>query len=300
MKIAVCQKWITLLQNRINSFHNYWRFIVILCFQLFCSVSFAQPIIAQFIGIFHQPGHWHDRIRKSAPLNKLNRVYLAFGSIVLLNGQHTLSWDGKESYVQDIVNRLRSENPTAQVFLTVGGNGEFTSYGGAATDPAFATNVANFLITNGLSGIDLDWELSLNRSQLSLLVQNLANTLHPLGLKVTLDVWPFVNSAYDIPVLSQNLDQMNLMSYGIHTSLNLVASQFITAGFPANKLIGGIETESTYKEGVDTLGPQGTIAQKATYALQNGLAGMMAWRLDNDYATPGRPNRPTYAGAEQL
>ena len=46
--------------------------------------------------------------------------------------------------------------------------------------------------------------------------------------------------------------------------------------------------------GEDTLGPEGTIAQKATYARNNGLAGMMSWRLDNDYVENGIS---TYQGA---
>ena len=57
--------------------------------------------------------------------------------------------------------------------------------------------------------------------------------------------------------------------------------------------------EKDYGEagGADTLGSDGTIAKKAAFACDNGLAGMMAWRLDNDYVDN---NLSTYKGAEQL
>lgn len=275
-------------------------FIVVVLFC--CTPVFAIPIVAQFFGIWLNYGQtWQQKFRTDTPFNKLNRLYIAFGKIVNTNGSFTIAFDGSVDYVQALIARMKQQNPTADIFLTVGGDDGGQSYGGAAHDPNFAQNVLQFLNQYGFNGFDIDWEDNLKKHDLNLLVENLYVALHANHKKLTLDVARLPIFSYDIPVLKNNLDQINIMSYGSSVSLNDCVSAYINAGFPPNKMIGGVETEVGYDEGgPDTLGPSGTIAQKASYALQNGLAGMMAWRLDNDYATTTDPNVPTYQGAIQL
>lgn len=91
------------------------------------------------------------------------------------------------------------------------------------------------------------------------------------------------------------------MCYGLCEPLDYCAPANINAGFPPEKLIGAIETEGAFRNGArDTLGANGTIASKVNFAKSHGLAGMMEWRLDNDYSLGNDEAYPTYRGALQL
>ena len=283
---------------------------ILLAFSIFviahfssCFSSTTSPIIAQFFGIWLDSGQtWQQKFRSDTPFTKLNRLYIAFGKIVQTSDGHfTLAFDGSSDYVAQLIQRMRTVNPHAQLLLTVGGNGTVSSYGGAANDPQFASNVLNFLNTYGFNGFDVDWEGSLDQQGLDHLMQNLYQTLHANHDVLTLDVWPLWSSVYDINVLKNNLDQINIMSYGANLPLDVCANSFAKAGFPMDKMVGGIETEAGYNGGnEDTLGENGTIVQKSSYALSHGMAGMMEWRLDADYPGSLDPNYPTYKGALQL
>ena len=101
------------------------------------------------------------------------------------------------------------------------------------TDPAAQANaVANIkqLVTaNNFSGVNVDFE-SLSpwdRNGLSAFVKNLADTLHPSGYLVTVDVAakttdaPSLNPtavAYDYAALSRYADQVDIMAYDYHGS----------------------------------------------------------------------------------
>ncbi len=281
----------------------YLKSKIIFFFTLFIfSLSvFAQPIIAQYFGIWLNRGQtWQQKLRSDTPFDKLNRVYVSFGKIITVNEHLSIAFDGNTAHAVQLIQRIHTQNPKADIFLTVGGSDDNQSFGGAANDPEFAINVLHFLNKYNLNGFDIDWENDLNQQDLNTLVTHLYSVLHAAGDKLTLDVWPYPFSAYDMTVLKNNLNQINIMSYGATTPLDNSVSAFQQAGFPVNKMIGGVETETDYPGGTDTLGSSGSIAQKANYALQNGLAGMMGWRLDNDYATEDNPNYPTYQGAIQL
>ncbi len=63
------------------------------------------------------------------------------------------------------------------------------------------------------------------------------------------------------------------------------------AGFPYEKMIGGVESETGYVEsgGHDT---QESVAAKCAYVKENNLAGLFEWRMDNDMRPDNSP--PTY------
>lgn len=283
------------------------RLVACLFLSLFTMSVFAAPkaIIAQYFGIWVEESRhqqWEQKFRQDTPFTKLNRLYISFCKIVKApEGGFTIQFDGETDRAVALMNRMRAVNPEAEIFVSLGGDGGPNAFGGAAQDPQFAERVRNFLLSYHLQGIDIDWEIGLKREPLSNLISSLSPVLHQAGLKLTLAVWPFVNSAYDMSVLAPQLDQMNIMSYGQMRGLEGIVQQFVNAGFPIEKLIGGIEVENPYREGgPDTLGKDGTITQKANYARQHGLAGMMSWRLDNDYPEDSDLNYPTYRGALQL
>ncbi len=269
------------------------------------------PIIAGFVGIFGDD--WDQRVNEKTPFDKVNRVCVAFAKIIEINQtdkkdqidktdrHYTIVIDGPEERVPKLIELVKKVNPTAEIFLSIGcgeTDGEFDK---AANDPDFAGNCLTFLKSfgsNSFDGLDIDWENFLDKEGLNKLTTNLSEKLHPNNYKLTLDGWPFSDPSYDMEVLQKNLDQINIMSYGVNITLESCCEQYVKQGFPINKIIGGIETEIDYPEGVDTLGPNGTIAAKAKYALRVGAKGMMSWRIDNDFDKSS--NNPTYKGADQL
>lgn len=264
-----------------------------------------KPIIAQYFGIWVDEGRhqqWEQKFRSDTPFTKLNRLYISFCKIVKApDGGFTIEFDGNVDHAVALINRMREVNPQAEIFVSLGGDGGPNAFGGAAKDARFAEHVREFLQKYQLQGIDIDWEMGLQRELLSRLITQLSPVLHQAGLKLTLAVWQFVSPAYDMSVLTPQLDQMNIMSYGQIRKLDGIVKQYVDAGFPIEKLIGGIEVENPYREGgPDTLGETGTIVQKANFARQHGMAGLMSWRLDNDYPEDDNLNYPTYRGALQL
>lgn len=265
----------------------------------------TKPIIAQYFGIWTERGQaWEDKFREDTPFTKLNRLYLTFGKIINKSDHHHwVQFDGHEQRALAVIERVRKVNPDAEIFVVIGGNGDPTSYGGASRDPKFAGNVLAFLQKYDLDGVDVDWEEGLDKEKLSSLLTSLYNTLHPAGFKLTFDAWQYVSPAYDIPYIRDYVDQINLMSFGTGISLNVCVSDYIHSGLPASKIIGGIESETGYNQfgGItDTLGMAGSIERKARFAKDMGLAGMMARRLDNDYAAKSSLMYPTYKGAIAL
>lgn len=266
----------------------------------------TKPIIAQYFGIWTETKRgqtWEQKFRKDTPFEKLTRIYIAFCKPVKNDeGHYTIAFDGDIDHAKAIMDRVRSVNPNAEIFVSVVGNGSSTEFGGAAKDTEFAANVQKFLAAYRLNGVDIDWEEGLDKNNLNALVSSLAATLHANGYKLTLAGWSFPSYAYDMEVLRNNLDQINIMSYGKGTTLESCAQEYVKEGFPANQLIGGVETEVPFYQsgGTDSLGPEGTLSQKAHYALDHGLAGMMEWRLDNDYPDEDNLNYPTYKGAVEL
>jgi GH18 family chitinase len=89
------------------------------------------------------------------------------------------------------------------------------------------------------------------------------------------------------------VDQINIMSYGTRDKYDLVsyADSYAAAGFPYEKMIGGVESESAY---TDNVGPdtQGSVAAKCAYVKEHNLAGLFSWRMDNDMRPDNSP--PTY------
>lgn len=272
----------------------------------FAAASFAKtpstpPIIAQYYTISSDSAEqWKDEFKSNTPFTKLNRLYITFGKIVKTGGHFTVAIDGSENHLKQVLQTMKEKNPKAELFLTTRGTDDSDSYGGAANDPAFAQNVATLLKKYGLNGFDIDWEEDLNKADLDNLLIHLHSTLHANNKKLTLTVWPFMQPEYDIAVIKNNVDQINIMSYGTEITLNEIVAIFEGANFPADKIIGGIDTESPYQDVQDSLGPNGSIAQKSAYALSHHLAGMMEWRLDSDYTTTQKPLNATYQGAAQL
>jgi hypothetical protein len=264
-----------------------------------------KPVIAQYFFIADERERtWDVKFRDDISFDKLTRLYIAFA--VIKDGK--LDYANKTNKPTDqkrialLVEACKKVNCSAEIFITSSTEGQ--QYIDAAKNPtAFANSVVKFLRDNELDGYDMDWENGLDKDALNKLLIALRNAFDAAcktdgkTYGLTLAVWPTPRNRYDLKTVSENVDAINIMSYGVSEPLETDAQAYTRDGFPLSKMIGGVDTEADYNGGVDTLGNDGTIAQKARYTLANGLAGMMAWRMDNDYVDD---KISTYKGTIQL
>jgi GH18 family chitinase len=249
------------------------------------------------------------------PWKKINRLYIGFATLkdgVLTDlpagdsAENTTRRAEMQRRIHTIVSLCRQNNPYADIFITSNfGQEELDpQYLLAAEDPQkFAGSVADYLKEYDLDGYDMDWE-SRNIDDYAPQLTSLLSACHerfadegnsPRGRPylLTHTVWPGVESADTVAGLADAVDQLNLMTYGPGDTYDLAsyAAEYHDAGFPYEKMIGGIESENGYGEsgGHDT---QDSVEAKCAFVKANNLAGLFEWRMDNDMRPDNRP--PTY------
>ena len=248
------------------------------------------------------------------PWKKINRIYIGFATVkngVLTDlptgdsADDTARRAEMQRRIREIVSLCRKNNPDAEIFITSNFGGVMDDeYLAAANNPQkFADSVLSYMKAYDFDGYDMDWE---SRSiddyapQLTSLLFSCHTTFAATGpnphgrpYKVTHAVWPGVESAQTVAGLKDSVDQINIMSYGPGDTYDLVsyANSYYQAGFPYEKMIGGIESEPGYPEsgGPDT---QASVGAKCAYVKANNLAGLFEWRMDNDMRPDNSP--PTY------
>jgi GH18 family chitinase len=251
-----------------------------------------------------------DRI----PWKKINRIYIGFATVrdgVLTDlptgtsDEDTTRRNELKTRIRNVVALSRQNNPDAEIFITSNfGDDLDNEYLTASQDPQkFAGSVVDYLKQYDLDGYDMDWEsrqIDDNAPQLKTLLAACHTTFildgsspHGRPYLLTHTVWPGVESAETVAGLADSVDQVNIMSYGPGDTYDLAsfADSYHAAGFPYEKMIGGVESETGYPEagGHDT---QESVAAKCSYVKANNLAGLFEWRMDNDMRTGDNP--PTY------
>lgn len=174
----------------------------------------------------------------------------------------------------------------------MGDKGPYNHFLAASRDPYFAQNVLIFLNQYNLSGIDVDWEYDLSEPSVTHLVAQLSSTLRPEGNK---SLWSSNGGSdplpsYNMQALTPYLDQINLMSYG-RVDIEVKVDAYVELRLPKEKIIVGVSGEwPSLFDSADT------VPAKCEYVKSNNLAGVMLWRVDNDYATS--PDYPTYSASQ--
>uniref|UniRef100_A0A336KY38 CSON000037 protein n=1 Tax=Culicoides sonorensis TaxID=179676 RepID=A0A336KY38_CULSO len=122
--------------------------------------------------------------------------------------------------------KLRTAN--SKLLLAIGGASwtaktAFSAIAASATTrTTFAQNCLNVVQSNGLDGVDIDWEFpdSSDRTNFVALHQAIKNkfgSTYTLTTAVSVGAWLLVtNNVYDIPGLSAAVDYINLMAYDLH------------------------------------------------------------------------------------
>lgn len=278
--------------------------------------SEGKPIIGAYFLIFDEGYDQTMTVPDAIPWNKINRLYIAFATVkdgVLTDATADgTTAEQAEEKIRNVVNLCHNGNPDAEIFIAsnFGDQSMDDQYLEAARDPQrFADSVLDYLQKYDLDGYDMDWETHQINDyawELQTLLSTCSATLKQAGpnphgkpYKVSHTIWPGVHSPETVASLKDCVDNINLMTYGAQSGddLRSYAQSYHDAGFPYEKMIGGVESEIDYSEngGQDT---QDSIQEKCDFAIENNLAGMFSWRLDNDMRTPGSP--PTFQVANWL
>ncbi|XP_061191555.1 chitotriosidase-1-like, partial [Saccostrea echinata] len=167
-------------------------------------------------------------------------IMYAFGKVVG-NTIDAYEWNDKGTGGQyEKIMNLRSVNPDLKILLAIGGWTHGTApFTAVVDDPndmaAFANNALAYLKTYGFDGLDLDWEYPggngsppEDKQRFTSFVQKLrqvfdadgvANNRAPLLLTAAVAAGKStIDKAYEIDLISKELDFINLMSYDLHGS----------------------------------------------------------------------------------
>lgn len=211
----------------------------------------------------------------------------------------------------------RTHRAKARLLLALGGWGHSQGFGPVATDPArrraFVQALSAFCRKNRLDGADFDWEHPASRVEeegyAALLTETKA-AFRPHGLLVTVTLAAWQNLP---PSVFQTVDRVQVMAYDHdgprHSTLEQAIADvntLLNKGVPREKLCLGTpfygrdmkewNRALTYAEIVSKYHPTpeadeaggiyfngiATIQAKTRYALDSGLAGIMAWELGQD------------------
>ncbi|CAG5122051.1 unnamed protein product [Candidula unifasciata] len=147
------------------------------------------------------------------------------------------SSDGITGQYEMLAN-LKQKNPSLKTMIAVGGgalgSGPFQKVvNTAASRTEFVTTTVKFLRDQKFDGIDIDWEFPANggspaedKHKFTLLLQQLRQAFDSeasgndrLLLSAAVSAGKYtIDSAYEVPAISQALDWINLMTYDMHGS----------------------------------------------------------------------------------
>jgi GH18 family chitinase len=215
--------------------------------------------------------------------------------------------------------RDRAGSRGVKVILGVGGAERSenigTVAGNASLRQKFASSAANFCATNGIAGIDIDWESPYSppggaQGNLAALIKEMSTAFKPKGLMVTISANGEAASAYGAEAMNA-ADNVLIMAYDNgDPSYNQAVSEMGTfsgiAGSKAKMVLGvpfygrtggatktfadiykanpGISSATNNYQGYMYNGPD-LLAQKAGYVVDQGAAGMMIWQVSQDAVT---------------
>lgn len=245
-------------------------------------------------------------------------IYPGLSDLILFSGEPradgSLDVTRLEKTAWDKVAAVRASG--VRVHLCLGGWGRSRHFavvtGEARLRARFVAETAAFCSRHGLDGVDLDWEHPKGASQLAAygnLVDELKAALAARKGEVTLTL---AGAAQLPPDGGRRADRVQLMAYdlpGRHATMEATlarAEALLSAGVPPERLVLGVpfygrgvtdrsrtlpyreilarhqpKPDQDDADGLHFNGPA-TMARKAAWVRQRGLAGLMAWELTQD------------------
>lgn len=178
------------------------------------------------------------------------------------------------------------QNPNMKFIISLGwGHNDFSL--GASNPEQFAASVAQIVDENGLDGFDIDYESDYITTQafqdvsraLRTALDSLSQDQHSkcYGKKLYLIITP--NSAsLDAGTINTYYDYVQMQSYDYVHDAYCDPNDFLTAGVTRSKLLFGRDIENG-----DTLTctRYGGVGNVADFVRNNGLGGIMGWRVNS-------------------
>jgi len=265
---------------------------------LFLAISSFMPLkvgatgapSTRIVGYAGSPGTNYENVE----WNKLTEVVI--GTMAVTSSTNPTIMDASGTHfttLTNIRNEARAVNPNIKVLAQLtGGNwqswddGHLTAIMGNATYRSqLATNLASFISTYNLDGIDIDWEgTDITEANYHAFLVSLRTDL-PSGKIISVDAPAAIddqpatdykywfNPATDSPYINW----FDIMSYGFTTEdFETYANMWFAAGFSATQLNFGYATEGSQEDDISL------VPAKVAWTLDQGSGGEMVWMVDSD------------------
>lgn len=217
-------------------------------------------------------------VSKSIPWKMFDKILVSF-SMITEYGNMTNAHIGDHDKILRIISLYKKARPNGEVFVSLYGDSVDEYFANAANHPTiFSESVLAYLKKYNMNGIDIDWEsVSINRySNVLVTLIKSCNKVFNGKYLISHAIWPNVHDSSTVGLLADIVDEINIMSYSLGISnIEYLINQYNASGFPYNKMVLGIETETGYET-------KSTISGKVALIKKYNLKGIFVWRLDND------------------
>lgn len=241
---------------------------LLLLFNLICSKS----IIAYF-AIFDDGYSSTMSVSQKIPWKIFDTIVIAFANLDRY-GNLTNSHATNDDKIRKVISLYRKSRPDGKVEISLYDERDNRFLYAANNSEHFSKSVQRYLKRYNMNGFDLDWETVLMNTYNKSLVALLRSCYGKF--KVSHTIWPGVHDPATVGLLTNIVDEINIMSYRIDISqIESLINQYNRSGFPYEKIVLGMDTESQYET-------KDTISDKLKLIDKYKLAGLFVWRLDND------------------
>ena|SRR5436853_1847069 len=251
--------------------------MILILFVLFNLVISSRPTIIAYFAFFDDAYNSTMNVSNKIPWAIFDRIIISFA---ILDGRGNLtnehpSDNAKIRHIQALYKKSR---PDGQIYISNYGDDTYRYLYAANHSDVFSASVLRYLKRYNMNGFDLDWETGMiNRysSELVTLITS-CDQVFNTKYKITHAIWPYVHDPGTVGLLADIVDEINIMTYQYDmNSIEALIKQYNGKGFPYEKMVLGIETESERET-------KGTIADKIRLINKYNMSGLFLWRLDND------------------
>jgi GH18 family chitinase len=239
-------------------------------FLLFINLVTCNFITAYF-GVFDDS--YNLAMKDNIPWKMFDRLIIGFAN--LDNNSHIINENPNDHQrILNVSYLYKKARPDGELFISMYDDRYDRFLYAANNTDIFSKSVAQYLDKYKMNGMDLDWETVLINVYSNELVKLLKSCYGKL--KITHAIWPDVHDPKTVGLLANIVDEINIMSYEMGIpALEKLINSYNKSGFPYEKMVLGMETESQKEN-------KNTIVGKLELVQKYKLAGMFVWRLDND------------------
>lgn len=228
----------------------------------------------------------------SKPFKYVDYLYVAFAELKPDSDPPQIYYQsGYVPKVNEVVRIAKSQNSNLTILAQVNWAGSLAPLDTKEKIKEFAQSIPPFLEQYKLDGIDFDWEqVPFTQEMASYL---LTQAKDQIGNDKYLSISPDTKQALDPSIVNKYVDFVNVQSYQRLSDID----EFINLGIKKDIIHVGICSENDDPNGFYP--PGGGISAYVNKCVSAGVAGLYAWRIDND-DTDHKENVPQYTITKQM